>query len=51
MDDFGKKMFLTDIPEDIKKLSRKKLYIRIGILISVYALETLVAVIFWEMFF
>ena len=45
------KMFLTDIPEDIKKISRKKLFRRIFILCAVYVIEIIIAVIFRDMFF
>ena len=45
------KMFLADIPEDIKKISRKKLFTRIFILCAVYVIEIVIAVIFRDMFF
>lgn len=45
------KMFLTDIPEDIKKISRKKLFTRFFILCAVYVIEIIIGVIFRDMFF
>lgn len=51
MAELGEKMFLADIPEDIKKISRKKLLIRFFILCAVYAFEIVIAVIFRDMFF
>ncbi len=51
MAELGEKMFLADIPEDIKKISRKKLLIRFFILCAVYVIEIVIAVIFRDMFF
>ncbi len=45
------KMFLTNIPEDIKKISRKKLFTRIFILCTIYVIEIVIAVVFRDMFF
>lgn len=51
MAELGEKMSLTNIPEDIKKISRKKIIRRILILIAVYALEAVIAVIFKDTFY